>query len=173
MRKSVIRSKVQDLLVRFSIEEAPISLETITNGLDLNVVEKELDISVSGALIAEKKTILVNSLHHEHRKRFTIAHEIGHWLLHAPEQSNNLFIDESLTFYRNDNSSTGVYADEIDANSFAAELLMPENYLKDYLRDNRVDIFDTFSSQNLAAKFNVSEQAVAVRLQSLGLIPML
>ena len=172
MRKSLIRVKVQEVRDELHIGSIPVDIEDAAKCLGLSIVEKELDDSVSGALIAQKKIILVNSLHHEHRKRFTIAHEIGHFLLHS-SLKQNIFIDESLTFYRSKKSSFGVYVDEVDANNFAAELLMPEDYIKEYLDQNKVDIFDSFSIENLAAKFNVSQQAVAVRLQSLGLISTL
>lgn len=63
--------------------------------------------------------MIINSLHHPHRQRFTIAHEIGHRVKHTRELSSF----EDKTFFRNGDSNLI----EIQANKFAAELLMPSD----------------------------------------------
>ena len=67
------------------------------------------------------------------RQRFTIAHEIGHFLLHTDE---DVHIDEKRPIGRRDDlSSQAVDACEIEANQFAAELLMPESLVREFVRN--------------------------------------
>ena len=76
----------------------------------------------------ERVVIGVNALHPEKRKRFTIAHELGHLMLHKNEK---LHVDSSsLVALRSELSSMAVDDHEIEANQFAAELLMPFEFLK-------------------------------------------
>ncbi|PTJ37537.1 hypothetical protein BU021_12265, partial [Staphylococcus simulans] len=84
---------------------------------ELSVEEKEMDNNISGYL--ENNIIYLNSNHHENRKRFTMAHELGHFLLRhqgVNYRTSKKEIYEGLHDYIN----------EREANSFAAELLMPE-----------------------------------------------
>src|SRR3954470_4270018 len=66
----------------------------------------------------------INSSHPETRKRFTIAHEMGHLVLHQLDQ---VHVDKQfLVKLRDDISSQAIDPHEIEANAFAAALLMPE-----------------------------------------------
>lgn len=115
-------------------------------------------------------TIGVNSRHHPNRKRFTIAHEIGHFLLHRGEE---LIIDRNFKVtvsHRDERSGTGESADEIEANHFAAALLMPAEFLKKDLLGRDFDASDDDQIQDLAARYKVSAQAMTIRLVNLGYI---
>lgn len=100
--------------------------------------------------------ITVNGNHHENRQRFTIAHELGHYFLgHGNKQ------DTFETMYRNGDLNH----EEMEANTFAAELLMPSGIIRYYVfEENIADI------NILARKFWVSNQAMLIRLQHLGII---
>lgn len=100
--------------------------------------------------------ITVNGNHHENRQRFTIAHELGHYFLgHGNKQ------DTFETMYRNGDLNP----EETEANIFAAELLMPSSAIQYYVfEENIADI------NILARKFWVSNQAMFIRLQHLGII---
>jgi Zn-dependent peptidase ImmA (M78 family) len=67
-------------------------------------------------------------------------------------------------------SSEGTSQQEIEANAFAAALLMPEAELKRLLDDHPVDAFDEMSVRRLAARLGVSAQALTIRLTRLGLV---
>ncbi|TGN09354.1 ImmA/IrrE family metallo-endopeptidase [Leptospira ilyithenensis] len=69
---------------------------------------------VSGILNVEGNlySIVVDQDHHDHRKRFTIAHELGHYILHKPE---SIHVDK-MSFYRSPLSSTALDRLEIEAN---------------------------------------------------------
>jgi Zn-dependent peptidase ImmA (M78 family) len=120
-------------------------------------------------LVARKGTSIiigVNSADAPARRRFTIAHEIGHMLLHANEP---LIVDDrgyALIGERREGASS---PREIEANSFAAALLMPADWVPEALRDG-IDFSDDQGIARLAHEFDVSQQAMMYRLVNLGLL---
>lgn len=100
--------------------------------------------------------ITVNANHHENRQRFTIAHELGHYFLRHGNKH-----DTFETMYRDGHLN----AEEMEANTFAAELLMPSNAIKHCVFEENMTNIET-----LAEKFWVSNQAMLIRLNHLGLI---
>lgn len=99
-------------------------------------------------------TIEFNSNDAVTRNRFTIAHELGHYVL----GHNNVYRDTSLSWI----DYTG-REEEISANNFAAELLMPEEQIRFYM--DQVVITDL---NKLARIFMVSLEALLIRLKRLG-----
>ncbi|MGL5901656.1 MAG: ImmA/IrrE family metallo-endopeptidase [Cetobacterium sp.] len=102
------------------------------------------------------------------RKMFSIAHELGHLFLHMlylinDDHWNSLSENQS---YRRE----GLNKLESEANSFAAELLMPEEEYLNQLKKNKVLIGDYtyFNTQAMARYFNVSENAIINRGKWLG-----
>lgn len=74
---------------------------------------------------------------------------------------------------RDARTSAGVDDDEIEANRFAAELLMPRDFLEADLRAlGPIYLDDERAIANLAKKYRVSPQAMAIRLSSLRLVWM-
>ncbi len=107
--------------------------------------------------------IAVNSTHGPHRQRFTLGHELGHWLLgHQDAVDNEL--------YRNELASRGESTVEIEANAFAAALLMPEDWLREDLAAGVLDPMDEEQIDSLARRYNVSPQAMTFRLINLNLM---
>jgi len=96
-------------------------------------------------------SIGVNANTSSTRKRFTIAHEIAHFLLHKDFLGEGVLDD---TFYRSEHLSG---AQETEANKFAADILMPYHLLQTTGRN--VENLD-----ELAKKFGVSTQAMSIRL---------
>jgi Zn-dependent peptidase ImmA (M78 family) len=92
------------------------------------------------------------------RDRFTIAHELGHYFLHYPQQQAEMVPGAVMVGQR---SSTG--REETEAHWFAAELLMPASEFQRAWREVKGSL------PVIADKFNVSTHAVAVRASSLGL----
>jgi len=157
------------LLKQFQITKPPINVESLATKLKINIEHEELDDDVSGFLIIkkDKSTIVVNSCHPSNRQRFTIAHEIGHFMLHAKISGKEIFVDKK--YNRDLNSSTGEIEEEKQANQFAAELLMPEKILRKEIEDSDIDLVDDTATFVLAKKFQVSEQALGYRLAKLDL----
>jgi Zn-dependent peptidase ImmA (M78 family) len=162
-------SKAKNLLQKSGFSEAPVDVERIATNLGVVVSRTPADDDISGFLFRQpdgSAIIGVNALHHSNRQRFTIAHEIGHFELHKFDQ---VHVDRSIIKLRSKVSSTGEDSEEIEANRFAAELLMPEEFLlKDLEESTVIDLNDERRMQQLAKKYQVSVQAMTNRLVSLG-----
>ena len=135
-------------------------LPEIAPRLGLEIVQIEAD-KYDGALLriqgAHVGTIVINSrIREAGRRKFTLAHEIGHYLL--PNQQD---LVEPCSA---DSIETGAYLrareSESEANSFAAEVLMPREQMVDELR--MTPCFQAVRS--IAAKFGVSLTAAICRL---------
>ena len=150
--------------------QPPVDIEAIARHLNAQVVEEKLDRSVSGLLYRDGDQVVigVNSAHADRRRRFTIAHEIGHLVLH---KGRPLVLDHVRVNFRDANSSTASDLEEIQANAFAAEILMPREPViagaKKLLEDRAVT--EAAVIEYLAQGFEVSDQAMEYRLINLGL----
>ena len=111
---------------------------------------------VSGAVDHSQKVIYVNRDEPATRNRFTIAHEIGHIVLHGKEE-NVVDYRRQVGYGFNDQPR------EAQANRFAAELLMPQNVFEALW--NAYD----HDAEAVAEVLQVSPTAAKVRAQSLGL----
>jgi Zn-dependent peptidase ImmA (M78 family) len=171
--KEDIEAIVTRTLQQADCMRIPVPVGLIAHRLDLKVEAASLGEEVSGVLVIDKdkKTIGYNAAQSPVRQRFTIAHEIGHYILHVTEKKESLFIDKqyAATYNRDALSSTGDDAQEIQANSFAAALLMPVELIHKELETMHMDMGDGDAITELASKFEVSPQAMSIRLGSLGI----
>jgi len=159
----------RQLLQQYKISVPPVDVERLAKRLGLRVVEEKLEGEISGMLYrdGERAVILINQDDAPVRKRFSMAHELGHYHLH---ESSSVFVDRRVRF-RDSTSSQGIFKEEIEANSFAAELLMPESFVLQEtvrLRGRRFPLSDEELIEELAKRFQVSRQAMEVRLANLG-----
>jgi Zn-dependent peptidase ImmA (M78 family) len=157
----------RELLSRLSLQNIPVPVDKIAKTLGAQIVYSPLDDELSGMVLVKEDRILigVNSLHHQNRQRFTIAHEIGHLELHREFITDHIHVDKKFpVLMRDPNSATGTDRLEIEANRFAAELLMPEWAVCQVLERELIDIDDDQTVANLAKKFRVSRQALQYRL---------
>lgn len=170
-----IRAKVDGLLSEFGIGSLPVNVEKLAGSLGVEIYYDDLEDDISGFLAIKngKATIVVNEGHHQNRRRFTIAHELGHFFLHVKDLNDEeLFIDK-VKFHRDQMSALGVERREVEANRFAAELLMPEDLLFSKAVEfsgQGFDITDKKLIEDLARSCMVSEQALTIRLGDLFLI---
>ena len=113
--------------------------------------------NVSGAIVNASKTIYINGDEHPYRRRYTIAHEIGHAMLH---QDRAHIID----YRQNMINFSGGSQIEDEAHQFAMELLMPAAKFKTLSRalDNKAD--------EIAVRFGVPIDVVTRRAVTLGLL---
>ena len=138
----------------------PIDPIVVAHTLGVQVLDARLDKDVSGALVKRPgadPSILLNAEDSKNRKRFTCAHELGHFIRRTEEPEQYEYVD-----YRDRRSSTGTDEEEKFANRFAANLLMPEFLVRSF-HDQQLPEF------RMARKFGVSQEAMHVRLGSLGL----
>ena len=170
-RKSHIRHEVCKLLKNNNINEAPVDVEGVARSLEIIVRKTPGKDDISGFLLKQANgtsIIGINTFHHPNRQRFTLGHEIGHFILHDLDE---VHVDRFVLKLRNQQSSTGQDEQEIEANGFAAELLMPAEFLvRDLLLFNINDLHDDRAMQRLAKRYQVSVQAMTNRLVSLGYI---
>ncbi len=156
------RKKISDLLRKAGVQRAPIPVERIAETLGIRVRYSPSSDGVSGALIKKGKDLIigVNSSQHSNRQRFTVAHEIAHFILHKGDW--NLHVDEDFCINRDGTDNL----DEREANKFAAELLMPEELLQADV--SRFPFVDDAVVSTLADKYKVSSKAMQIRLANLG-----
>jgi hypothetical protein len=152
-----------EYLATFGGAEIPVPVESIAEDwLGLRIEEADLG-DCSGILIPSERLIRVNASEAmsgdtpTRRIRFTIAHELGHWICHARG------LDDAPTYCRSqDLAEDADRALEREANVFGAELLMPEAAVR--------ETWATFpDAQGLAVRFGVSALAAQWRLYSFGL----
>jgi hypothetical protein len=151
-----IRIRAARLLADAGVTRAPVSLRDVVNHLNLSLVESAREPFASEAALlplGDGHQIRLSGATGERRRRFTIAHEIGHFVLHpqrvSPERGGAT------------NYTTG--REEREADAFAAELLMPEHLVRQAALEVGAD------PRRLADHFDVSEQAMSIRLRRLGL----
>ncbi len=143
--------------------EFPIKVLEIANKMGLKVFKATFDRDdVSGMLKAQEGEIYISEKDNINRQRFSIAHEIGHYVLHYKgkvfeERDNRKHIS-----YRDSLSSLGFSIKEIEANFFAANLLMPEDKVKELCRKG-------YSINQMADFFGVSSTGISSRLDFLGI----
>ena len=165
-RWQLARSKAVDLLRRCDVQHPPVPVEDLARECGAVIRREMLDSDMSGMvyrLNPSRAVIGVNTKHSTTRQRFTIAHELGHLLLHDSEQLH--FDDKFVIGFRNTESSLAMDPKEVEANQFAAELLMPISLLRRDLQ--ALGSFDADSDEvivNLASTYEVSTAAMAIRI---------
>ena len=163
-----LRPIAEGLLHTEGINEPPVSVEAIARSLGATVRYAPFKGELAGMLLryddSRGVVIGVNSLHHLNRQRFTIAHECGHLRLHEGQRA---YVDRSFRVNRRDGaSSQATDAEEIEANRFAAELLMPYDMIMKDLVTYAPDIEDEAELRVLANRYGVSLQALTLRIRS-------
>ncbi|MEM7637977.1 MAG: ImmA/IrrE family metallo-endopeptidase [Pseudomonadota bacterium] len=164
LRKHAAQLKAQGVLKQTNQLRPPIDLYRVADFLEVHVEERALDDSLSGlAFIKEgRRFIVVNEAHVETRKRFTLAHELAHHALHTPMLEGGVHVDKRV-LRRDQASATGYDLVEIEANNFAAELLMPTQWIEK-LTGEDFDLGDDHAVQSLAKTFRVSSSALYFRV---------
>jgi predicted transcriptional regulator len=153
---SDIRRQAARLLDSAGISHEPVSLRDVVSALNLELVKRTREPFTSEAALeplGDGRAIVLNGSGDSGRRRFTIAHEIGHFVLH-PERCRP---------ERGGAVNEAGRVEEREADAFAAELLMPENLVRDAIREQGLDV------DRLADRFEVSRKAMQARLRHLGL----
>jgi Zn-dependent peptidase ImmA (M78 family) len=169
-----------DLLARHGVSEPPIDPIALAKAEGIRTIVEHLPNDTSSVLFREpsgRRTIAVNRYHSETRRRFSVAHEIGHALLHltgyAPSTSEAAVSRPLEVLFRDGLAGEGTDRKEIEANTFAANLLMPAQQVTEAFR-NRLKESPKTKTDNLikelASYFGVSVQAMRYRLVNLGVV---
>ena len=159
------------LLEKMSIVNPAVDVERIAQTLGLNVIRQQFQEDLSAVLVksGNASTIGINSKHPRARQRFSIAHELGHYWLDHP---GDMFVDKTTAtvLFRDGRSGDGTSLHEMEANRFAAALLMPPHFLIESFMERSGTFGVTEMVASLAKQYEVSQQAMKIRLSSLGLI---
>ena len=166
-----IDHKANQILATLSNLVLPVKVEELVRAQGLTIMPYPLEDDVSGILVIEngKAVIGYNRSESRVRRRFTIAHEFGHYTLH--KDISTLFVDKMFRASKEHpayNSQTVKY--EQEANVFAAALLMPESLVRKEAATVSVDLGSEIGMKQLAKKFDVSSAAMYFRLFNLHLI---
>ncbi len=157
-RAGVLRQRYHQL---FDDPELPVPVEAIAEDLLGLIVEEDEDLHVSGMLLPAERRIIVNGREAREspgRRRFTIAHELGHWICQC-ENGNAKPVYCRAEEIGVDPEARAL---EREANVFAAELLMPEEAVRERWNGD---------AMTCALSFGVSALAMAYRGHSFELAP--
>ncbi len=158
------RKRARKVIEEMAVQNPPIRISSVCNhlkngkGMCLDVIAFDFGKNTDGQVAETDEGSLIgyNDTRHVHRKRFTVAHEIGHLLLgHTSKHA-----DHVIDVYE----GIGKDPREIEANQFAAELLMPLAMLKEKIKDGARNV------KQLADAFWVSEEAMLRKILDSGLL---
>lgn len=159
------RELARACLKRHNAEGPPLNLDSLVTAEGLSLLRVEEDTNTAGALYPKTHEIFVNCRgRHLVRQRFTIAHELGHWV-HAHHKRVTLSVDHD--------GFDGRFGDEVvshvgkdlmeqEANVFAAELLVPKRWLQACRAEHTPD--------SLAQLFVVSRETMYYQMMEYRLL---
>ena len=149
-----VRKEAKRLLDKYKIISAPIDPEVIAEaeGVDVAYVDFDNTVSdkISGVYDFETKTIFLNKSIPPNRMTFTIAHELGHAILHEEYAKSANYTAMPRKNYHDNKPD-----EEREADVFAACLLVPSNMLRKYK--------EFASNAELAKMFAVSQDVVMIQ----------
>ena len=151
----------QSVLTTLGIQDAHVEMDEICKGLGIPLYRKAFPDELSAVVFAvpnDSFVIGVNKSHHPNRRRFSIAHELGHAVM---RHDCSYYLEYSVADAWQPPDYN--YFDERDANGFAAALLMAEQGVRS---DFAAGIRDV---KTLATRYGVSQAAMGFRLTNLDL----
>lgn len=146
-------TKEEEKIIEVFQKKLPIRIFSLARALGLEIYKHEFPDNISGCIErqgAGSYIIFTNEDHHINRRRFTVAHELAHYLLHRDMIEDGIVDD---TLYRSNLSGSL----EREANSYAAQLLMPGHLILEAIEEGINSI------KELADKFQVSAAAMSIR----------
>ena len=165
--RTEVEQHAKQILKQHGLYTLPIDPVLLANRLGVTINNAKFSDDTWAALIAKRgpsTRIFVEQSDPPYRKRFSIAHELGHHFRHLVEDGE--IVDKRADMFRDriprgDDWSQKRFR-EIEANWFAAALLMPEEFVRREWETNPNVVA-------MAKTFNVSEEAMGYRIDALGL----
>lgn len=158
-----------------AVKNGFISVHDLAEMEGIKVLEEDFEDGTVAGFIQIKTSlgspvIVVNKDNPPERQRFTIAHELGHYFLHA---NQSVHIDDrdtaELVLYRDKQSSEATHIREIQANQYAAELLMPSAMIDgDVSELRKINLGMSEIVVKLAEQYKVSQSAMTIRLSKIA-----
>ena len=151
-------------IIRPFLSERPVRVGAIANALGVKVLVASMRTGLSGQIKRDGDHYVIRVNRHEsrERQRFTIAHELSHFLLHRTviDRSKDGITDTVL--YR----SGAAESIEYQANRLAADIVMPMQLVEERLKGEYGGVVTDAAIEGLAADFEVSKAAMEIRLSS-------
>lgn len=153
-----------DLLKKYCIDEPPVIAKELAELSRLTVVPVNFAqinpkySTISGFVDIQTNRLFVNSNESVVRRNFTIAHELGHYLLGHTSSSEY----ENLLFRKPLEEQNDPIIEQ-EANCFAANLLVPEHFLRDVIKK-----YPFATNLQLGNIFGVSDTVIRIRRKFLG-----
>lgn len=190
-RAEIIEKKTNEVRQKLmKPNECNIDVVELMRTYNIYYISKELPDNISGASMTTdrgKQIIVVNKKQPDTRRKFTIAHELGHLLLKhdtalntqdkgvvSSQRKKTDTPPPSQILFRNNTTSEGSDWREIEANHFAASLLMPKEILNkkinELMQKNSINYLSEHNVHELAEVFGVSSISMSIRLSRLGFI---
>ena len=143
-----------------------IDLVKLSDSLGIEVIAESRNDDKNGYITYDNNvfTIFVNANHGNSRRRFSIAHELAHYVLHSD------IVKEKKQVDRNGACSLEKEK-EVEANKLAAKILMPDILVKDYLSTLGIIESSEINREivlKVAKRFSVSEMAAILKLEDLS-----
>jgi len=154
--RDALHREAERLLEAAGVTREPVALRDVISALNLSLVQTDREpFSCEAALapLGDGFVVSVRGDGGERRRRFSIAHEIGHFVLHPAQARHE----------RGGTVNEAMRVREREADAFAAELLMPQHLVRQAALEEGVD------ARRLADRFEVSVAAMSLRLRRLGL----
>lgn len=154
------KEKAEQMLKENFVNDPPVDVYEIAKNEGLEIEIKDFSDKfnhISGYIKPEIRTIFVNSRDTENRRKFTIAHELGHWILHRDKLESEP--EKYAILYRIPLGRSQDDPVEQEANCFAANLLVPEEMLT-ARREGKTE-------EELATEFHVSRDVIGYRISAL------
>lgn len=179
----IYRNNSIKLLKKYNLYSAPVDIKKLAEELNIKVTYENLGKDISGKITynpnaTDNVVVSINNSENELRQKFSLAHEIAHYIYDIDFSDNQIEIKDSNIFLRSDI----VNPIEKRANKYAERLLMPKNLFKNTLLEIKEELFPNRKNndfgidriyelaQKLSEKFQVSIPAVIMRLFSLEII---
>jgi Zn-dependent peptidase ImmA (M78 family) len=146
------KAAAEKILAENCISSPPVLILELAETYGLAVFKANFeDDKIAGYIDFDNKRIVVNKEHSLGRQNFSIAHELGHWIMHYEEVKSDQ--NEIRILYRRpiDGETDRL---EVQANSFAAYLLVPEEMFEKHKKKDDLE---------LAMLFNVSQSTIGFR----------
>jgi len=161
----------KEIIKAYNYTKYNLSIDIYKIMTEKNIIIKEVDLpnKISGVLDTRgnQPIVLIQKEHGKERKRFSLAHEFGHFILNSSPRGVHL---DKNTYFRSNLSSYGTDIEEKKANRFAAELLIPSDILWEILSENMTDLIDSEEDEGLevltklAQRFEVSVAALTIKI---------
>lgn len=158
-----IKGADKELLDRY-LAEYPVKLGRLAKELGVSIKVASMSTGVSGQIKKEADQYVIRVNRHEarERQRFTIAHELAHFLLHRPVIDSSPDGIKDNVLYRSGEPERI----EFEANRLAADIVMPRRLVEQVLQDDFDGVVTEATIESLATRFQVSKAAMEIRLST-------